>query len=1102
MHKSTIFILSASVLLLPALIIGQTVVATYQIHDHASGLAFDGINIWYGRYGTEGEKIYKFDTILEQVVDSLNLGASNLDDAYGMTWDGQYLWVTNHVGADFTLQIDTLGNIISSFQNPSDYMSGLAWNGSELYMGDYYNPDGAIYRVTTTGVILENFPAPDYQPWDLAWDGVYLWMCDYYSETIYQIDPITHNVIYSFLSPMQNPAGLAWDGNYLWVCDEGQGYSVDNLYKIEPFGGGTPEIQLSTDEFDFGFVPMVMTPYMTLGITNIGDADLTVSGMPIDQFGGDFWVDQLVSFPFTININSTVNVDIFYGPLNFGPSYGLLHVQSDDPINPDVTVDLNGYGIYNEQHVSVNPTGIDFGEVWLPQSGVDGMTGRPFEIHNLGAEPLNLISLDIDDPAFTQVGFEAGFLTSMDTTEITIYFTPTQAIHYSAAMTLTTDDPYEPIIYIPLNGDGVQTIFELGDIIWQYEVTEPSTFMGFNSIKYMDDVNGDGVNEVAAANDNYLTYCFNGQSAGTADVFYAFDTGWDPLRTGAVYAERGMVAAPDLNADGCGDIVLGTAGGSRSVFAVSGLEGAEIWSFDTHNFGGEGGWVYEVTCEDDWNDDDVYDVLAGVGGPAGSTEPKSVFLLDGTDGDIIWRAHLGETVYSVRRLEDVNGDDYAEVICGTVNNSSDYFVKRLNGQNGAVDWNHEVGYAVFSLNRIDDLNHDGVPDVAAAAGFAAVYALSGADGSEIWVHATGTGVYYYLEVTDDLNQSGFKDILVTSVMGTFYALEGRDGSEIWSLPLGSNVLSLAVTPDIDGDGIADACCGIMSGSFYAVSGADGSVLFSYIHGGGSSYAFDAVGWMRDIDNSGGIEFLGGTRDGVLYCFSGGDYTPPPTTVEISLDPLNPPIVIPPGGGTFEYLAEISNTGTQPVTFDTWIMVTLPNGSQYGPVLLRSDLTIPPLYSIVRTLTQNVPSNAPAGDYTYTGYVGNYISGEVWDEDSFGFTKSGFDAGNSGGGWTVTGWEDAQTPFLSASPTEFILNPAYPNPFNPATEISFALPNASEISLTVYNTLGQQAAVLAKGFMEAGWHRATFDGSNLASGLYLCTLKAEGLNLTRKMLLIK
>ncbi len=1083
----------------------QTVIATYEIHDHASGLAYDGRNIWYGRYGTYGEWIYKFDTVLEQVVDSLNLGASNLDDAYGLTWDGQYLWVTNHIGSDWTLQFDTLGNIVSQFPNPSDYMSGLAWDGQNLWMADYYNPDGQILKVTTSGSVLNQWPAPDNQPWDLAWDGQYLWMADYWGDTIYQIDTTTHAVIYSFPTPYGDPAGIAWDGQYLWLCDEGQGYTVDHLYKIDPFGGGTPEISLSFTSYDFGFVPLGMTPHATLGISNTGDADLTVTGLSLDQAGSDFWVDPGVALPFVVGQGATENVDIYYGPSNFGSYSGTLHVQSDDPIHPDVTVDFEGYGIYPDQTVSIYPASINFGSVWVAG---DGLTGRAFEIYNLGAEPLELVSLTINDPAFFSEGFQPGPLASMDTLALTVYFMPTQVTSYSGTMTLTTDDPATPVIDIPLSGTGVQAAFNLGDIIWQYQVTEPATFMGFNSLKFTDDVNGDGIPEMLGANDNYLVYCWNGQSAGSADVFYTFDTGWDPLRTGPVEYERGMVSAPDLDGDAVGDFVIGTGGGSRSVFAVSGADGSEIWSFDTHNYGGEGGWVYEVTCEDDWNLDGVWDVLAAVGGPQGSTDPKSVWLLSGTDGSEIWRAHLGETVYSVRRLGWVNWDPYPEVVCGTSPYTGTYYVKMLDGSDGSVIWNTEVDNVVFSLNAIEDLDGDNINDVAVAAAFGGVYALSGADGSVIW-HVPGMGINYYLEVTVDLNGSGYDDILVTSVTGTFYAYEGSDGTIIWQQPLGSNVLSLSAVPDITGDGIADAVCGIMSGSFYAVDGTDGSILFSYTHGGGYSYAFDAVGWLPDVDNNGGPELVGGTRDGFVYCFSGGAVTAP--DVRITLTPYNPPIQIPASGGSFDFNVDVTNNEPVAQNFDAWIMVTLPSGTQIGPLLGPVNLTLGGYQSINRDRTQAVPEQAPSGTYTYSAFLGQYPE-VIWDTDSFQFEKLG-SAGSSG--TNLADWLNTGEPFEETAdsgtdiPAEFSLLGTFPNPFNPTTVIRFNLPVASKVQLDVFDVSGRRVGgdLSLRGLVPTrvyspGTHEITFDGSGLPSGVYIYRLTAGEYTASGKMVLMK
>ncbi|HWR83846.1 MAG TPA: kelch repeat-containing protein [Candidatus Deferrimicrobium sp.] len=83
-----------------------------------------------------------------------------------------------------------------------------------------------------------------------------------------------------------------------------------------------------------------------------------------------------------------------------------------------------------------------------------------------------------------------------------------------------------------------------------------------------------------------------------------------------------------------------------------------------------------------------------------------------------------------------------------------------------------------------------------------------------------------------------------------------------------------------------------------------------------------------------------------------------------------------------------------------------------------------------------------------------------------------------------------------------LNDNYPNPFNPATEISFSLPTASRVTLEVYNITGQKVATLVDRFMEAGVHSVTWDGSNAASGVYLYRMQTGDYVATRKMLLVK
>ncbi|REL24955.1 T9SS C-terminal target domain-containing protein [Rhodohalobacter sp. SW132] len=79
---------------------------------------------------------------------------------------------------------------------------------------------------------------------------------------------------------------------------------------------------------------------------------------------------------------------------------------------------------------------------------------------------------------------------------------------------------------------------------------------------------------------------------------------------------------------------------------------------------------------------------------------------------------------------------------------------------------------------------------------------------------------------------------------------------------------------------------------------------------------------------------------------------------------------------------------------------------------------------------------------------------------------------------------------------------YPNPFNPTTQISFTLPQSGNVSLAVYNVIGQRVAVLANEVLQSGQHTYSFDASNLASGMYLYRLQTDNFSSVRKMMLIK
>ncbi len=100
------------------------------------------------------------------------------------------------------------------------------------------------------------------------------------------------------------------------------------------------------------------------------------------------------------------------------------------------------------------------------------------------------------------------------------------------------------------------------------------------------------------------------------------------------------------------------------------------------------------------------------------------------------------------------------------------------------------------------------------------------------------------------------------------------------------------------------------------------------------------------------------------------------------------------------------------------------------------------------------------------------------------------------------------------PQTYVLEPAYPNPFNPSTTIGYALPEASEVALEVYNVQGQRIRELVGGRQPAGWHAVVWDGRNsngkpVPSGVYVVRMTAHPVSGTgntfvasRKVVLMK
>jgi len=135
--------------------------------------------------------------------------------------------------------------------------------------------------------------------------------------------------------------------------------------------------------------------------------------------------------------------------------------------------------------------------------------------------------------------------------------------------------------------------------------------------------------------------------------------------------------------------------------------------------------------------------------------------------------------------------------------------------------------------------------------------------------------------------------------------------------------------------------------------------------------------------------------------------------------------------------------------------------------------------------QNSGTNTPLWDVEFINENTGWISG---------FNGTILKTTNGGSTWIQ--------PINSELPKGYKLEQNFPNPFNPLTNIKFSLPKMGLVKLSVYNMLGKEIAVLVNEKMGAGNYEISFDGSNNPSGIYLYKFEVNGINKTKKMLLMK
>ena len=213
------------------------------------------------------------------------------------------------------------------------------------------------------------------------------------------------------------------------------------------------------------------------------------------------------------------------------------------------------------------------------------------------------------------------------------------------------------------------------------------------------------------------------------------------------------------------------------------------------------------------------------------------------------------------------------------------------------------------------------------------------------------------------------------------------------------------------------------------------------------------------------------------------FAPPgkPTVTAITAGPNAPTAT------TLSFTVTCVSPGSGPVTdYILWAVNTADSADWYeqdflGPAQACNSITV--------TMTV-LPSRSSATTYRVKARARN-ITGQrgPWSDPIYHTTPANGDPTPANGD-------------LDQRPEAFGLVNNHPNPFNPTTTIRYALPQAADVELTVYNALGQPVRTLVAEHQSAGHYAVEWDATGLSSGLYFYRLQADAFHAVDKMLLLQ
>ncbi len=1069
----------------------QTLVSSYNFprftpYDYFWGITEVNDTFWIGTDYSTTSGVYTYNKIYKvtktgAILDSLSVPFKS---HHGLAWDGMNFWIAEGYRAlgSRIYKMNTQGVLIDSFFT-AQVIGGIpigigdVWlDGNKLWF-TVFSPDFTSYPNSyayafdiNTKLLVDTLPLYGRQPLGIAMKGdtvFYVNENQYTTETerIWAINKNTGDTLFTFPAPDPdgtcNPKGLHWDGHHLWLVAERIGTSswiYKTIYKYEITGQGSPVITTSSNFIDFGNTLINSTAAQNISITNPGSAPLIISG--IEFSSPEFKFSQL-RFPDTIAVNNSKQYSVTFTPVQYGDVNSTLKIFSNDGGTPVKNITLHGKGVYSGSYITTPGQIYSFG----PRR-YGSLNGWVFTIENRGNEPLVISSVNLSNPAFKYDSLSGAFPVVVDTQKsraLRVWFQPGISPNYNDTLRLFSNAINTSELKIALHGISDFTASQLGKKMWEVHVPDnPFAYIQEYkpmSLKKIPDVNGDGIDDIILASRNYLTMCLNGNSSVQGDILWSFNTGYNNNNTGAVMFEDALQIRSDVDGDGVRDVVLGCGGGNEMVYTVSGKTGRLIWAYgDSVNY--EDGDINGMRADMDFNNDGSPDVLISASGSSQGGRHAAI-CLNGVNGQEIFnKPQNGMFTFDITTLSG------GGAICVDQNNGGPYFIRGFNKAGNEI-WATPVADVIWNMKPVPDINSDGIQDFAAFCGGLnpRMIGLSGATGSILWQQTyPNYATFGTVSIIGDNNGNGYKDLIFSGKEGVF-RLDTKDGSYVWQNQLDySYVFGAQEIGDLNSDGRNEIIAGTKNSNFYILNGADGNIIRQEALGTPNDEAVERTIGIGSIDGNYSTEYILGTRDGRVICYSGGLAGPVPVELtSFSATEINNKVKI-----EWATASELNNR----------IYLLERNGNRIAEINGKGTTTAKSIYIF----------------YDEIELTGRPVRYSLFQTDLDGTINK------------IAETELAR----DFTNYKFSLQQNYPNPVNLSAIIRFEIPGGGAegnshlqiIHLNVFDILGNNISAIINEPKPPGAYEIEFKTDKLSSGMYFIELQCGDNRAVKKMTVIK